>query len=428
VYLDFGGDDWQKNQAISGGTGDGTDYLFYMQAVDLISIDVNTKTAIIEDEVGRQYKISTDYLRAEMPDYTADTAVKQRIIDNALRYNKGITNTCYLFIYRDSQYSGEFTPDEVEGFNCILFLRAMINSEIQKKVPTYDIPFPVKKFQYVFENDRYLYNKGYDNSFRMKKVNWEKNINNIKPTDILLLDNKDDDVRLATHVGMYLGNGDYIHCTHGWGTLEIKTGKYTRVEKYGGVHISKLDNVLKSQEKYERIIGVVRVIPEDPKPANKTMYAYAAANVNLRKEASTTSEVVTKIPRGDKVVLKYTDRLGDWAYVSYNGAKGFVSMDYLSPVVVPKATSIKSVSRGRKSFTLKWTKVTKNNNGYQIQYSLNSSFKNATTIRINSKNTTQKTIYKLKAKKKYYVRIRTFRISDNKRYFSDWDKTSVRTK
>ncbi len=77
--------------------------------------------------------------------------------------------------------------------------------------------------------------------------------------------------------------------------------------------------------------------------------------------------------------------------------------------IKPKKTSIKSVKASSKGFTVKWGKVSTQNTGYQVQYSTSKSFKNAKTATIKKTGTTSKKVTKLKAKKKYYVRVRTYK-------------------
>ena len=82
------------------------------------------------------------------------------------------------------------------------------------------------------------------------------------------------------------------------------------------------------------------------------------------------------------------------------------------------ATSITSLSAKDNGFTVKWKKKTKIT-GYQIQYSTNSKFKKGNkSIKIKNAKTISKKITKLKAAKKYYLRIRTYK---GKKY-SKWSK------
>ena len=81
-------------------------------------------------------------------------------------------------------------------------------------------------------------------------------------------------------------------------------------------------------------------------------------------------------------------------------------------------TTITSVKAQSKAFTVKWKKKS-GITGYQIQYSTNSKFKkNNKKIKIKNAKTVSKKITKLKASKKYYVRIRTYQ---GKKY-SKWSK------
>ena len=86
------------------------------------------------------------------------------------------------------------------------------------------------------------------------------------------------------------------------------------------------------------------------------------------------------------------------------------------------STTITSVKTKSEAFTIKWKKKT-NIAGYQIQYSTNSKFKKGNkTIKIKKAKTVSKKITGLKPSKKYYVRIRTYKIVNKKTYYSNWSK------
>ena len=94
------------------------------------------------------------------------------------------------------------------------------------------------------------------------------------------------------------------------------------------------------------------------------------------------------------------------------------------------ATSITSLSAKDNGFTVKWKKKTKIT-GYQIQYSTSSKFsmKNTKTVKIKKAKTASKKITDLKSSKKYYVRIRTYKIVKKKKSYSSWSKNkNVTTK
>lgn len=87
------------------------------------------------------------------------------------------------------------------------------------------------------------------------------------------------------------------------------------------------------------------------------------------------------------------------------------------------ATSITSLSAKDNGFTVKWKKKTKIT-GYQIQYSTSSKFsmKNTKIVKIKKAKTASKKITDLKSSKKYYVRIRTYKIVKKKKSYSSWSK------
>ncbi len=97
--------------------------------------------------------------------------------------------------------------------------------------------------------------------------------------------------------------------------------------------------------------------------------------------------------------------------------------------VKPKKTSIKKLSKGKKKFTVTWAKVS-GVKGYQIQYSSDKKFKkNNKSVTVTKQKSTKATVKKLKSKKKYYVRVRTYKTVNGKKIYSSWSKAkSVKTK
>lgn len=97
--------------------------------------------------------------------------------------------------------------------------------------------------------------------------------------------------------------------------------------------------------------------------------------------------------------------------------------------VKPKKTSIKKLSKGKKKFIVTWAKIS-GVKGYQIQYSSDKKFKkNNKSVTVTKQKTTKATVKKLKSKKKYYVRVRTYKTVNGKKIYSSWSKVkSVKTK
>lgn len=98
-----------------------------------------------------------------------------------------------------------------------------------------------------------------------------------------------------------------------------------------------------------------------------------------------------------------------------------------SAAAKPAATSITSVKASVKGFTVKWKK--RKATGYQIQVSTSAKFKKSKKFTVKKATVTTKKVTGLKAKKKYYVRVRAYIAKNNKKTFSKWSSAkSVVTK
>ena len=101
----------------------------------------------------------------------------------------------------------------------------------------------------------------------------------------------------------------------------------------------------------------------------------------------------------------------------------FCNTTVMAATKIP-STSISSIKVKNEAITIKWKKKS-SITGYQIQYSTDSKFKKEKkSIKTKNAKTVSKKITKLKAAKKYYVRIRTYK---GKKY-SKWSKVkSIKT-
>ena len=95
----------------------------------------------------------------------------------------------------------------------------------------------------------------------------------------------------------------------------------------------------------------------------------------------------------------------------------------------PKSAKIKKVKAVKKAISVQWKKVS-GVKGYQIQVATDKKFKkNKKTVTVKKQKTTKVTIKKLKAKKKHYVRIRTYKTVKGKKVYSSWSKVkTIKTK
>lgn len=93
----------------------------------------------------------------------------------------------------------------------------------------------------------------------------------------------------------------------------------------------------------------------------------------------------------------------------------------------PRKTAIKKLKTSKKSIVVYWKKVSAK--GYQIQYSTNSRFKKAKIITVKGSSKTSGKIKKLKKGKKYFVRVRAYKIVNGKKLYGSWSaKKYIRVK
>ena len=166
---------------------------------------------------------------------------------------------------------------------------------------------------------------------------------------------------------------------------------------------------------------------------------------NNFKQATITG-ISTKTYNGKSQTQKITVKFGgktlkngtDYT-VSYSNNKkiGTASMkivgkgDYAGTIersfkINPVKLSISKLTAKSKGFKASWAKNDQAT-GYEIQYSTGSKFKSAKKVAITKKTTTAKTITKLKASKKYYVRMRIYTTVNGKKYYGAWSAVKTVT-
>ncbi len=127
-----------------------------------------------------------------------------------------------------------------------------------------------------------------------------------------------------------------------------------------------------------------------------------------------------------KVSVNFIDIIGKGDY-----ARFMTTVQYR---INPLHNKLKKLKRGKKCLTAYWTKQTKYVSGYQVQYALNKKFtKKVKTVKVRGAKNGSVKIKKLKSKKKYYVRVRTYKYIDNEytqeSVYSSWSNVkSVKVK
>lgn len=153
---------------------------------------------------------------------------------------------------------------------------------------------------------------------------------------------------------------------------------------------------------------------------SKTSYTY---NGKECRPAVTVTDVRGAVIPAENYLVSYenSQAVGTaFVHITFQGNySGMLTEAY---TIQPKGTSVSKLTAQKKGFTVKWKKQASQTNGYQIQYAVNKKFKGAKNVQA-SKNKTKVKISKLKAKKRYFVRIRTYKTVNGTRYYSAWSKS-----
>lgn len=162
---------------------------------------------------------------------------------------------------------------------------------------------------------------------------------------------------------------------------------------------------------------------------SKTSYVY---NGKAKKPSVTVYDNnENKIPSACyKVSYSYNKKVGK-ATVTVKLKNGYFGTLKKNFTIKPKGIKLSSITGKSRSISVKWKKQKTQTTGYQLQYSTSNKFsKKATVTKTVKKNVTTKlTTKKLRAKKTYYVHIRTYKTVNKKKYYSTWSKVKkVKTK
>ena len=158
---------------------------------------------------------------------------------------------------------------------------------------------------------------------------------------------------------------------------------------------------------------------------SKTAYTY---NGKVRKPEILTIGGMT-LKAGTDYTVKWPKAspksVGSYT-VTITGTGSYTGVTKATYKINPKGTKLKKPKKWEKAIKVKWkkqsAKMSKSRiTGYQIQIATDKKFtKNKKTVNVKGYRRTSKTIRKLKSGKKYYVRIRTYKKVNGKKYYSAW--------
>ena len=154
----------------------------------------------------------------------------------------------------------------------------------------------------------------------------------------------------------------------------------------------------------------------------------------------TAPKVIVKDSKGKVISSQYytvtkpkkeLKEIGTYTYiVKFKGEK-YTGTKALTLTIKPAKTTIKAVQNAKKAITVKWTKGKKSQvSGYEILLATNSKFTKGTkTVIVKGFKNVSKKVTKLKAKKTYFVKVRTYKTVKGAKVYSDWSKVKkVKTK
>lgn len=176
----------------------------------------------------------------------------------------------------------------------------------------------------------------------------------------------------------------------------------------------------------EDVNGVYTVIS---KPAKFTLSAtkYTYSGKAFKPAVIVKDGKSAVIPASNYTVTYSNNKNVGTASVKIVFKGNFSGTKTLSFTINPKNTSISKITAVKQGFKVSIKKYTTQTTGYQVQYSTDKNFKKGNKTETLGNKTTSKTITKLKAKKKYYVRIRTYKTVSGKKYYSAWSATKAIT-
>lgn len=221
----------------------------------------------------------------------------------------------------------------------------------------------------------------------------------------------------------------------------ISSDNYTVTIPDGRINVGNYTYLVTFKNDYEGTKELTLTI--DPAKLTSAALSYSAYTYNGKVKTPTVtakagtltaaSKRTTDSANVDLTYAKGRKNVGSYK-VTVKGRGNYTGTVTKTFKINPKGTSISKLTKGKKSFTVKWKKqsgkmATSRITGYQYRYSTSSKMTNAKikTVKGYSKISAKRT--GLKAKKKYYVQVRTYKKVGSTTYYSTWSKVkSVKTK
>ena len=205
----------------------------------------------------------------------------------------------------------------------------------------------------------------------------------------------------------------------GGGTAAImayaaKGTNYTSGSTFCTIKVTKRSNTIKASNIRQTWYAKARKISINAKVYGKAPLKYSSSSKSVKVDKKGMITIAAKFTGSARITIRSSATAG------YNAATKHITV-----TVNPAGTTLttaKSLS-GRKA-QITWKKngyVT----GYEIQYSVNKNFRSGSKKTVSGASKTKYTLTKLQKNKTYYVRIRTYKKSGTKKYYSSWSKVKA---
>ena len=167
---------------------------------------------------------------------------------------------------------------------------------------------------------------------------------------------------------------------------------------------------------------------EASKKAEAAQKAADEAKAKYEEEAEKSAAARTEMERLKEQAAE-AQRMAEAAQRVAEEARKAAQNTVIRTEFMSARVSLRSVKNSQKrSARVLWRRV-KGAEGYVIQYASNSKFKGVKNVTVKKAGAAQKTIKKLKSGKKYYVRVKAYRMVEGKKIFTKYSyKKSVKIK
>ena len=205
----------------------------------------------------------------------------------------------------------------------------------------------------------------------------------------------------------------------GGGTAAImayaaKGTNYTSGSTFCTIKVTKRSNTIKASNIRRTWYAKARKISINAKASGKAQLKYSSSSKSVKVDKQGRITIAAKFTGSARITIRSSATAG------YNAATKSITV-----TVNPAGTTLTTAKdlSGRKA-QITWKKnryVT----GYEIQYSVNKNFRSGSKKTVSGVSKTKYTLTKLQKNKTYYVRIRTYKKSGTKKYYSSWSKVKA---